>query len=570
MNTTYSNPNDGEDILIKPYSGLGGQQKHSSTRGIELLLDPHTNKGTAFSMEERKKFLLKGLLPQVIEGLDQQVKRVMNHLSLKPNDLEKYIYMIGLLDRNETLFFKVLMSDPARFIPIMYDPTVGEACIKFSDIYRRNGGMYITISDRGQVKEILRNWPEKDIRFICVSTGGRILGLGDLGANGMGIPLGKLQLYTACAAVPPGKLLPLLLDCGTDNQKLLDDPLYIGLRQKRPSVDELDTFVQEFVDAVQDVFPACCIHFEDWRGIDAIRLLTRYKDKVCCYNDDIQGTAGVAVAGLIGAMRINSGVFKNQRVLMFGAGSAGIGIANMIESAMKLDGLSEKQARDQIFMFDVNGLLVQDRKDLSLDQQPYAHNQAPTKSLVDAIRAIKPTILIGVSTVGKSFTKEVVETMSELNKRPIIFALSNPTDHAECSAQEAYEWSKGQAIFAAGVPFDEVVIGDKSFVPGQANNFYLFPGVSLGIYAASPRLVTDELWIEAARTLAALVTAEQRAKGMVFPPQSDILNISTKVAERIAQVVFEKGLASNEGPSNIPSSDLILSVQYKPIYQSPD
>lgn len=566
MNTTYSNPNDGEDILIKPYSGLGGQQKHSSTRGIELLLDPHTNKGTAFSMEERKKFLLKGLLPPVIEGLDQQVKRVMNHLSLKPNDLERYIYMIGLLDRNETLFFKVLISDPARFIPIMYDPTVGEACIKFSDIYRRNGGMYITISDRGQVKEILRNWPEKDVRFICVSTGGRILGLGDLGANGMGIPLGKLQLYTACAAVPPGKLLPLLLDCGTDNQSLLDDPLYIGLRQKRPSIDELDTFVQEFVDAVQDVFPACCIHFEDWRGIDAIRLLARYKDKVCCYNDDIQGTAGVAVAGLIGAMRINSGVFKNQRVLMFGAGSAGIGIANMIESTMKLDGLSEKQARDQIFMFDVNGLLVQSRKDLSPDQLPYTHNLSPTNNLVEAIRAIKPTILIGVSTVGKSFTKEVVETMSELNKRPIIFALSNPTDHAECSAQEAYEWSKGQAIFAAGVPFDEVVIGDKSFVPGQANNFYLFPGVSLGIYAASPRLVTDELWIEGARTLAGLVTAEQRAKGMVFPPQSDILNISTKVAERIVQVVFEKGLASKDGPSNIPPSDLILSVQYKPEY----
>jgi malate dehydrogenase (oxaloacetate-decarboxylating)(NADP+) len=570
MNTTYSNPNDGEDILVKPYSGLGSQQKHASTKGMELLQDPNTNKGTAFSAEERKKFLLKGLLPPVIEGMDQQLKRVMKHLSLKPNDLERYIYMIGLLDRNETLFFKVLMSDPARFIPIMYDPTVGEACIQFSDIYRRNGGMYITINDRGQVKEILRNWPEKDIRFICVSTGGRILGLGDLGANGMGIPLGKLQLYTACAAVPPGKLLPLLLDCGTDNQKLLDDPLYIGLRQKRPSIDELDAFVQEFVDAVQDVFPACCIHFEDWRGIDAIRLLARYKNKVCCYNDDIQGTAGVAVAGLIGAMRINNGVFKNQRVLMFGAGSAGIGIANMIESAMKLDGLSEMQARDQIFMFDVNGLLVQDRTDLSPDQLIYAHKLSPTKNLVEAIRAIKPTILIGVSTVGKAFTKEVVETMSELNKRPIIFALSNPTDHAECSAKEAYTWSKGQAIYAAGVPFDEVKIGDKTFVPGQANNFYLFPGVSLGIYAASPRLVTDELWIEAAKTLAGLVTAEQREKGMVFPPQSDILNISTKVAERVAEVIFEKGLASDDGPSNIPSSDLILSVQYKPVYQSPD
>lgn len=534
--------------------------------GADLLRDPHLNKGTAFSLRERKDLGLEGLLPAVIEGIEEQVERVMNHLRLKPNDLERYIYMIGLLDRNETLFYKVLMADPARFVPIMYDPTVGEACLKFSDIYRRNGGMYITIEDKGRVKDILRNWPVKDVRFICVSTGGRILGLGDLGANGMGIPLGKLQLYTACAAVPPNNLLPLLLDCGTENAQLLKDPLYIGIRRHRPEVDELDEFVQEFVDAVQEVFPGCCIHFEDWKGTDAIRLLKRYKDKICCYNDDIQGTAGVALAGLVGAMNITGGKLSEQRVLMFGAGSAGIGIANMISSGMQAEGLSKKDAISRINMFDVNGLLTKSRTDLSEDQLVYAVDGKPTKDLVEAIRTLKTTVLIGVSTVGKTFTREVVQAMTEQAGRPVIFALSNPTDHAECSAQEAYEWSDGKAIYAAGVPFDAVKIGDKVFIPGQANNYYLFPGVSLGIYAAKPKLIPDALWIEGARALADLVTPEQREKGMVFPPQKDILAISTSIAERVAKLAFDKGLAQEEKPKDIGA--YIRWLQYQPDYST--
>jgi malate dehydrogenase (oxaloacetate-decarboxylating)(NADP+) len=537
-----------------------------SPEGVDLLRDPHLNKGTSFSLRERKELRLEGLLPAVIEGIEEQVQRVMNHLSLKPNDLERYIYMIGLLDRNETLFYKVLMSDPARFVPIMYDPTVGEACLKFSDIYRRNAGMYVTIEDRGRVAAILRNWPEKDVRFICVSTGGRILGLGDLGANGMGIPLGKLQLYTACAAVPPNNLLPLLLDCGTDNEQLLKDPLYIGIRRHRPKVDELDAFVQEFVDAVQEVFPGCCIHFEDWKGTDAIRLLKRYKDKICCYNDDIQGTAGVALAGLVGAMNITGGKLSEQRVLMFGAGSAGIGIANMIKSGMQAEGLSEKDAISRISMFDVNGLLTRSRTDLSEDQAIYAVDGKPTKDLVAAIRTLKTTVLIGVSTVGKTFTREVIQAMTEQTERPVIFALSNPTDHAECSAQEAYEWSNGKAIYAAGVPFDAVKLGDKVFIPGQANNYYLFPGVSLGIYAAKPRLIPDALWIEGARSLADLVTPEQRAKGMVFPPQKDILAISTSVAERVAKLAFDKGLAQEKKPKDVGA--YIRDLQYRPDYST--
>ncbi|HEV3326879.1 MAG TPA: NAD-dependent malic enzyme [Puia sp.] len=542
------------------------KKKPAAHLGVDLLRDPYLNKGTAFSIRERQELKLEGLLPAVVEGIEEQVQRVMNHLRLKPNDLERYIYMIGLLDRNETLFFKVLMSDPARFVPIMYDPTVGEACLKFSDIYRRNGGMYVTIEDKGRVKDILRNWPEKDVRFICVSTGGRILGLGDLGANGMGIPLGKLQLYTACAAVPPEKLLPLLLDCGTDNDQLLKNPLYIGVRRHRPEVRELDAFVQEFVDAVQEVFPGCCIHFEDWKGTDAIRLLKRYKDKICCYNDDIQGTAGVAVAGLIGAMNISRGKLSEQRVLMFGAGSAGIGIANMITAGMQAEGLSNKDAASRIALFDVNGLLTKGRTDLSDEQSVYAVSGNPTKSLVEAIRTLKSTVLIGVSTVGKTFTREVVQAMTEQTARPVIFALSNPTDHAECSAQEAYEWSNGKAIYAAGVPFDEVKLGDKVFIPGQANNYYLFPGVSLGIYAAKPKLIPDALWIEGARALADLVTPQQKEKGMVFPPQKDILAISTSVAERVARMAFDKGLAQEKKPKDLAA--FIRELQYQPDYSA--
>jgi malate dehydrogenase (oxaloacetate-decarboxylating)(NADP+) len=540
------------------------EEQQKSHQGTELLHDPHLNRGTAFSALDRQQLKLEGLLPAVIEGIDDQIQRVTKHLSLKPNDLERYIYMIGLLDRNETLFYKVLMSDPARFVPIMYDPTVGEACLKFSDIYRRNAGMYITIEDKGRVKDILRNWPEKDVRFICVSTGGRILGLGDLGANGMGIPLGKLQLYTACAAVPPNNLLPLLLDCGTDNEKLLKDPLYIGLRRRRPEADELDEFVQEFVDAVQEVFPACCIHFEDWKGTDAIRLLKRYKDKICCFNDDIQGTAGVALAGLIGAMNITGEKLSQQRVLMFGAGSAGIGIANMISSGMQAEGLSNSDALSRINMFDVNGLLTKDRTDLSAEQTVYAADSHPTKDLVEAIRAVKATVLIGVSTVGKTFTREVVQAMTEQTERPVIFALSNPTEHAECSAQEAYEWSEGKAIFAAGVPFDEVTYKGKVFIPGQANNYYLYPGVSLGIYAVKPKRIPDALWIEGARALADLVTPEQKEKGMVFPPQKDILAISAAVAERVAKKAFEKGLAQEKQPKDLGT--FIRELQYHPDY----
>jgi malate dehydrogenase (oxaloacetate-decarboxylating)(NADP+) len=519
--------------------------------GLELLSDPVRNKGTAFTLEERRTSGLEGLLPHSVDTLDRQVERVMGHLDAKPTDLERYIYLIGLSDRNETLFYRTVMSDPARFVPILYDPTVADACLAFGHIYRRARGMYISRDMKGRIAQVLRNWPERDVRFICVSTGGRILGLGDIGANGMGIPIGKLQLYTACAAVPPDCLLPVLLDIGTTNAALRADPLYLGLREAPPSEKELDELVAEFVQAVQKVFPDCCIHFEDWKGTDAIRLLNRYRDKVLCYNDDIQGTASVALAGMTTALQIIGAPLTDQRILFLGAGSAGIGIANLIAGAMQAKGLSQDAARSRISMFDINGLLEPSRHDLSEAQKVYAHQAAPSRDLAQTIEALKPTALIGVSTKGGAFDQRVVEAMSRLNERPIIFALSNPTDKAECTAEQAYTWSKGKALYAAGVQFPDVTLGGKVFHPGQANNFYIFPAIGLATYAARPRRITDECFIVAAEASADQVGPDLRTKGMLFPSQADILETEVTTATRVADFMFDTGLAQVERPRDI-------------------
>jgi malate dehydrogenase (oxaloacetate-decarboxylating)(NADP+) len=426
--------------------------------------------------------------------------------------------------------------------------------------------MYITIKDKGRVREVLSNWPEKDVRVICVSTGGRILGLGDLGANGMGIPIGKLQLYTACAAVPPHGLLPLLLDCGTNNRELLNDPLYLGLRQARPTDEEMTQFVDEFVQAVGEAFPSCCIHFEDWRGTDALRFLARYRDKVSCFNDDIQGTGSVTVAGLLNAVRIKGEKMRDQRVLFFGAGSAGIGNALMTVAAMKLEGLSDNEARNRIWMFDINGLLETSRTDLIPEQKMFAHPHAPSRDLVAVINSVKPTILIGVGTVGKSFTRAVVEAMSKLNERPIIFALSNPTEKAECTPEEAYNWSHGKAIYAAGVQFPPVHYNGKTLLPGQANNFYIYPAIGLAVYATNPKRVTDEMFIEAAKATADEVTDQEREQGLLFPVQSNILEAEVRTAQRIATLIFDRNLARIDRPNDIPS--WLRAILYKPEYQT--
>jgi malate dehydrogenase (oxaloacetate-decarboxylating)(NADP+) len=449
---------------------------------------------------------------------------------------------------------------------VMHDLVVlgADACLTFGHIYRRARGMYITREMKGRIAEVLRNWPARDVRFICVSTGGRILGLGDIGANGMDIPIGKLQLYTACAAVPPDCLLPILFDIGTTNAQLLADPLYLGVRVAPPSEEDLDALTEEFVEAVQQVFPGCCIHFEDWKGTDAIRMLKRYGNKVLCYNDDIQGTASVTLAGLTTALQIIDKTLIEQRILFLGAGSAGIGIANLIVAAMQERGLSQDAARSRISMFDIDGLLEPSRHGLSEPQKVYAHTAAPSKDLVETIETLKPTVLIGVSTKGGAFNQRVVEAMSRLNERPIIFALSNPTDKAECSAEQAYTWSKGRALYAAGVQFPDVRLNGKTLHPGQANNFYIFPAVGLATYVARPRRLTDACFISAAEASADQVGPDLRTKGMLFPSQADILETEVSTATRVTEFMFDKGLAQAERPHDIRA--WIEGQLYKPQY----
>ena len=532
--------------------------------GIELLLDPLLNKATAFSEVEKQHFGLLGLVPDITESEDLQLSRVMMQLSHQNTDLDRYIYLVNLLDHNETLFYRTIMSDPTRFLPIVYDPTIGEACLKFGHIYRQPRGMYLSLARRGHVKEILRNWPQKDVRFICVTDGGRILGLGDLGANGMGIPIGKLQLYTACAGVPPQYLLPMYLDAGTNNEQYLHDPLYLGMRKTRPPTDELYTFVDEFVEAVQELFPRCCIHFEDWTGSDAVHLLQRYRDKYCVYNDDVQGTAGIVLAGMINAAKIKGTKLSDEKYLFLGAGSAGIGLADLLCSAMVEEGLTLEQARSKVYMFDINGLLETTRSDLFDFQEPYAHKHAPTRDFVAAIQSIKPTAIIGVSTVGGTFTQQVIEAMSRINDRPVVLALSNPTEKAECTPEQAYTWSNGKAIYAAGVQFPPVHLDGRTFLPGQANNFYIFPAIGMAIFATQASRVTDEMFIEAARAVADQVPSDLLNQGLLYPLQSSILETEIQTAARVAKLVFDSGLARVNRPA-----DLVAFVRehvYKPEY----
>ncbi len=533
-------------------------------RGIDLLRDPQLNKFTAFTEAEREALDLTGLLPAAVDSEETQVQRVLQQLGQKPTDLERYIYLIQLLDANETLFYKVLMSDPARFLPLVYAPTVGEACLKFGHIFRRPHGLYLSLKHRGRVKEVLRNWPVKDVRIICATSGERILGLGDLGANGMGIPIGKLQLYTACAGVPPQHLLPMHLDFGTNNQELLNDPLYLGLRQPRIPTAERDEFVEEFVQAIQEVFPGCCLHFEDWAGVDAVRLLARYRDRICCFNDDIQGTAGMALAGLLSALRVTGGRLADQRILFLGAGSAAIGMANLIATAMTLEGLTPEQARARIALFDVNGLIESSRADLLDFQKPYAHALQPSRDFVAVIESFQPTAIMGVSTKGKAFSQQVIEAMARINRRPIIFALSNPTEHAECTAEEAYRWSDGRALFAAGVAFPPVRYGGKTLIPGQGNNMYIFPAVGLAIFATRARRVTDEMFVAAARGVAEQVTQTELDVGLLYPPQTAILATEIATAQCVVEVIFARGLAGVERPRDVRT--FLEEQLYRPEY----
>jgi malate dehydrogenase (oxaloacetate-decarboxylating)(NADP+) len=532
--------------------------------GYGLLHNPRLNKGTAFTETQRRAYGLEGLLPPAVTNIELQVARRHAEIANLDDDLQKYLVLSDLQARNETLFYSVVMSDPATYMPLVYTPTVGEACQKFAHIFREARGMYLPISARVRVREILGNWPEQDVRFIVVTDGERILGLGDLGAGGMGIPLGKLALYTACAGVPPQYCLPVVLDVGTNNPVLLDDPLYLGLRQNRVRGEEYMAFVDEFVAAVQLLYPKCCIQWEDFANINAVPILARYRDKICTYNDDIQGTAGIALAGIFGALRITGQKLIEQRLLFLGGGSAGTGIAELISQAMALEGMDLREARGRNALFDINGLLVTSRTDLADFQKPFVQDRAPVSTFVEAIKALRPTGIIGVSTVPKLFTREVIEAMSEINDRPIIFPYSNPTSRSECTAEEAYRWSGGRAVFASGSPFPPLEIAGRKFVPGQGNNVYIFPAMGMAVFATEATRVTEEMFIVAAKAVAEQVTNEDLSVGLIYPPQSQILDASLHVAERVASYIFDQGLARVPRPDDIGS--LIRARAYRPVY----
>lgn len=534
--------------------------------GADLLHQPRLNKGTAFKEDEREALGLIGLVPEGIDTEELQLQRVRFQLNQKTTDLEKYIFLSSLQDNDETLYYRLLMSDPAQFMPLVYTPTVGEACQKFGHILRRPKGLYLSIKRQGRIREVLRNWPEKEVRFIVVTDGERILGLGDLGANGMGIPIGKLALYTACGGVPPQFTLPVTLDVGTNNESLLRDPLYLGLRQPRVRGGAHDAFIDEFVTAVQDAYPRCCIQFEDFANFHAVPILARYRDRICCFNDDIQGTGSVAVAGIYAALRILHSRMSDQKILFLGAGSAGTGMADLLSQAMTREGLTLAAARQRCWLVDVKGLIESSRTDLADFQKPFAHPHAPIKDFLVAVESIRPTAIIGVSTVPKLFNRPVIEAMSRINERPIIFACSNPTSRSECTAEEAYQWSQGRAIFASGSPFAPVHFDGKTFVPGQGNNVYIFPAIGMAIYATQARRVTDEMFLTAAQGVAEQVTQADLDMGLLYPPQSAILESSLHVAERVADLIFERGLARVDRPANLGA--FIQSNVYRPEYRS--
>lgn len=533
-------------------------------RGAALLRDPRYNRTTGFTEKERETLGLVGLLPEAVHDEKTQLQRVLLQIASKPSNLEKYLYLSSLQETNETLFYGLLMSDPAQFLPLVYTPTVGEACLHFSHVIERPRGMFLSISRKGHVREILRNWPERDVRFIVVTSGERILGLGDLGANGMGIPIGKLSLYTACAGVPPQVTMPVLIDCGTNNEALLQDQMYIGLRRPRATEAEVDEFVSEFMETVKQEFPDCCVQFEDWGRFDAFRLLEHYREKTACFNDDIQGTAAVVLAGVLGALRMTGSKLSEQTFLFLGASQAAVGIADLLAQAMVREGLSPERARARTWLFNSKGLVESSRTDLSEFQKGYAHPHAPAKSFAAAIESLRPTAIIGVSTVGKAFDRQVIEAMARVNERPIIFALSNPTANSECTAEEAYEWSDGRAVFASGSPFMPVRYGDQTFVPGQCNNMYVFPAIGLAVYATRARLVTDEMFIAAAHAVADQVSAVNLDVGLIYPPQSGILKTEVRVARHVAEVIFRHGLARVQEPKDLDA--FIESHVYKPEY----
>jgi malate dehydrogenase (oxaloacetate-decarboxylating)(NADP+) len=531
---------------------------------MDILHDPCLNKGTAFTHEERKRFGLLGLLPPQVCSIEEQCARVLGNFRRVPDDLGKYIMLMALQDRNQTLFYRMVMDHIEETMPIIYTPVVGQACQCYGHIFRRPRGVYVSRDYRGQIKKILRNWRERDVRVIVVTDGERILGLGDLGANGMGIPVGKLSLYTACAGIPPQQTLPVLLDAGTNNEALLKDPLYLGIRKRRITGAAYDAFVDEFIRAARESFPKALIQFEDFANHNAFRLLAKYRREVCAFNDDIQGTAAVTLAGLYSALRVTKGKLKDQTLLFLGAGEAATGIADLCVSAAAAEGADPEAARRRCWFVDSQGLVESGRVGLAPHKKPYAHRHAPLKDLAAAVKDLKPTALIGASGQPKTFTRAVVAEMARLNRRPVIFALSNPTSKAECTAQDAYDWSGGRALYASGSPFAPCTYKGRTLVPGQSNNAYVFPGIGLGVAVCEATRVTDEMFFASAKTLAQMTSSRDLAKGRLFPALTEIREISARIAAAVADVAYRRGLTAQRRPRHLLQH--MRRMQYQPVY----
>lgn len=542
----------------------------SVASGYTLLRDPHHNKGLAFTEKERDAHYLRGLLPPAYLSQELQEKKCLETLRQYQVPLQKYMFLMDLQERNEKLFYKLLIDHVEELLPLVYTPTVGEACQKYGSIFRRPQGLFISLKDKGRILEILKNWPERNIQVIVVTDGERILGLGDLGCQGMGIPVGKLSLYTALGGVRPSACLPITLDVGTNNEKLLNDEFYIGLKQNRATGEEYVDFIQEFMSAVkQNYGEKILIQFEDFANHNAFELLEKYRKTHLVFNDDIQGTASVVLAGLIASLKLLGGNLADHTFLFLGAGEAGTGIAELIalEMSNKTNAPVEEM-RKKIWLVDSKGLVVSSRKQsLQSFKQPWAHEFEPVATLLEAVQALRPTVLIGTSGKGKTFTKEVVEAMSSINLKPLILALSNPTSQSECTAEEAYTWSQGKAIFASGSPFDAVEYEGNTFVPGQANNAYIFPGFGLGLIMCGAIRVHDDMLLAASEALASQVTEEHLAKGLIYPPYKDIRNISAHIAAKVAEKAYELGLATRlPQPENLVK--YAESCMYSPAYRN--
>lgn len=552
-----------EDQLVTPWT-------FSVASGYTLLRNPQYNKGLAFTEKERDAHYLCGLLPPAIISQELQEKKLMDSIRKYQVPLQKYMAMMELEERNERLFYKLLIDNVEELLPIVYTPTVGEACQKYGSIFRRPQGLFISLKEKGKILDVLKNWPERSIQVIVVTDGERILGLGDLGAQGMGIPVGKLALYTALGGVRPSSCLPITIDVGTNNEKLLNDEYYIGLRQKRATGKEYAELLDEFMAAVkQNYGEKVLVQFEDFANHNAFELLAKYGTSHLVFNDDIQGTASVVLAGVVSALRLLGGSLADQTFLFLGAGEAGTGIAELIALEMsKQTKAPVEETRKKIWLVDSKGLIVGSRKDtLQHFKKPWAHEHEPINNLLDAVKAIKPTFLIGSSGVGRTFTKEVVEAVASLNERPVIMALSNPTSQSECTAEEAYNWSKGKAIFASGSPFDPVEYEGKVFVPGQANNAYIFPGFGLGLVISGAIRVHDDMLLAASEALAGQVAKENYDKGLIYPPFSNIRKISANIAANVAAKAYELGLATRlPRPENLVK--YAESCMYTPVYRN--